>query len=832
MRVLLGLVLLCAFVCAQDEIAVHGFLVAPGQFVDLDTGTVLSRESVGDLAAEFRLVGAGGEFRLVPVGRTAARAGEGDEAPAHGFGTAPLELDRQERSWFVVTRSSNHARVEAQVGGPNPAGAVFLRVHVNAAGSRAFPEAPHALDASWSDGTLRVAWKAAPGRFLVTARAGKSRAEATVDGLDAALKGLAPGVLYRIEVRRIADDGLRSSPATGSFATGPRRIRDGAAHFKGRWWPSGAGLDVAGPRAFVEANPDILFYLYGAFAPGGLIHVGQGADAFRELRRLPASGYRPFYHRLDAGDVFAVRTKDGRYAKVLIEGDGGDYRNGMVARVTFLESGGFGLPARPGNPTWKRIGNRFEVQWSPARGAVGYQLWIAGAGELYKGAETKCVVEDLPANRAITMRVRAIYADGLRSEPTSFAVHTYPPRCRCGSFTLDCHGRNGWSFSDDAIVASAKGGEMFISNSAGGASSLRITGKHGIARPPRLVWGQLPNPGTLEWPGGEIHTDDREPLSQHFWVRSEEGGLASVRIASAAFPNVTFEYVYRPPLWPPEAAVLRDGKLVWKPVDEAESYVVRAGGHVLRTEATEVALPELKRNAFHRIELAAVLSDGTESGPYVVETDTYSDAYRRGRLDLGARSANGVSFTRGCVVPAGDELEFRLQQIAANRLRLIAPFGAVESHRLGFGQFPARGEKLDLAPQRDFAVEDLSNSVLLVRCADDALASVRPIVVDARTGKVRLRYVVRPNLTLEQALQCIAQAAPEPDAAAAQRAAALLERLGAADPRLRELAFAGLVRLGLKGARVVLAAREKSDDPEVRALLERWVLAVYTAELE
>jgi hypothetical protein len=635
-----------------------------------------------------------------------------------------------------------------------------------------------------------------------------------------------------VEVRRVADDGLRSVPAVGSFVTGARRVRHGDARFEGRWWSRCGGLEVAGPRASAEADPDIVFYLYGAFAPGGLIHVGRGAEVFRELRRLPASGYRPFHHRLDADDVFAVRTEDGRYAKVMIVSDGGDYRDGMIARVTFLESGGRSMPPRPGDPIWTRVGDRFELRWAAVDDAVGYRVWIAGAGALYEGAAPACVLEDLPADRVLTMRVQAVFADGLRSEPASFLLHTYPPRFRCGRFTLDCHGRNGWSFTDDRLIERAQGGEVTITQARGGASSLTLTARCGVARPPGLAWGELPNPGALDWPGGEIETDDREPVSRNFWVRSDEGGIASVRVARAAFPDVTFDYVYRPPLWPTAAATIRDGKLVWKPLDEARSYVVRAAGTVLRTEATEVVLPELERNAFHRIKLSAVLRDGTESGAYVVETDTYSDAYRRGVVDFDGWAPTGVSLTRGSVVPQGQEFEFRLNLVGVKRLRLDAPFGVATDHGLEFGRFPARGVKPGLAEQRDFAPEELDRCVLLVRTADGGLASVCPILLDPRARKIRLRYVVRPPLDLATALRAIAAAAPEPDVSAARRARVLLSRLGARDARLREQALDGLVRLGLEGARVVLAALEESDDPEVRALLAQWAFAVHAAEIE
>jgi hypothetical protein len=384
------------------------------------------------------------------------------------------------------------------------------------------------------------------------------------------------------------------------------------------------------------------------------------------------------------------------------------------------------------------------------------------------------------------------------------------------------------------MVGARDAGELFISNSAGGASSLSITGRHGIGRPPGLEWGEMPRPGATGWTerGNEIRTDDRDPPSQRFWARSEEGGVASLRIVHANYPRVTFEYLYYKPVWPPDAAALKDGRLVWKPVDAARSYRVRVDGKVLRTEATEIELPELRRNAFHRIELHAVLENGIESEPYVVETDTYSGSYRVGELEAAAWGANGVSFTHGRAAPPGEELELRLVLATADRLQVIAPYGGTVVSGLGFGSFPARNVKLDLTRDWQVPLAAVPDQVMLVKTADGGLASVAVSILESRGRKLRLRYVVRAPLTLDQALRDIAAAAPEPDAAAGQRARALLGRLRARDPNLRARALDALIRLGLKGARVVLAAREQSNDPDLRAMLERWAMAVYAAELE
>ena len=43
----------------------------------------------------------------------------------------------------------------------------------------------------------------------------------------------------------------------------------------------------------------------------------------------------------------------------------------------------------------------------------------------------------------------------------------------------------------------------------------------------------------------EISTDDRNPDSQTFWVKTGDGGIAMVRIRKADHPRVVLDYVFQ-----------------------------------------------------------------------------------------------------------------------------------------------------------------------------------------------------------------------------------------------------------------------------------------------
>ena len=81
MRLGLSLFLLVAVASAADEVTAHRFVVLTGQYVDLDSATVMSRATIGDLTAEFRLTRTGHRFVLEPVGDTMCIVGDGVDDP-------------------------------------------------------------------------------------------------------------------------------------------------------------------------------------------------------------------------------------------------------------------------------------------------------------------------------------------------------------------------------------------------------------------------------------------------------------------------------------------------------------------------------------------------------------------------------------------------------------------------------------------------------------------------------------------------------------------------------------------------------------------------------
>lgn len=835
MKNLVGLALLAAAAAAQDaekRVDAHSIAVMIGQYVDLETGTALSSPRVKDLVADLYVLRRGQVFELRPVNDALCRAGTGRVAPL-GMTRQPLRIPAEKSGaltiLYVKTAEGNLARVLPSFTSGYGFPAMSLRWSVNLGGTRDFPEAPVIQMVDFRDGLLAVRWSGPEGTYRVRVRGPEgSFAETTLAGTLAGLKGLKPGALHRIEVRRVGRDGVLSAPAIATHRLGTQRILRKQLHFPGRWYSKGGGLGIRELKAYAK-DPDMVFFLYGVFAPGGVRHMGRGESVFRGIRKIPATRFEPLRNQIAENDVYCVRTKDGRYAKVWLHGDGAgqDYRYGMYLDVVFLAGGGRDLPASPAKPKWSREGRGLRIQWPALAGARAYTVRLAGeTEELYRGARPTCLLA-LDKGQLYDLEVAAVYGKETESEPTRLQVHTYPERYKMGRFQLDCWGRTGYSFTH--LKPGRANAEIYVSRASGGASTLTINAPHGIGKAPANPYGRFPKPG---WkPGARVWTSNvRQGKSANwFCVRTKEGGVACVKVARRTYPNVAFEYIYAPPLWSLASVRVKEKRVEWGPLENARLYRIKVNDRpAIETAKTFCVLPDLGRNRFHKVTLSAVMKDGTTEGPLQVDTNTFSSNFRLGTITLQPYGQQQADFARGFVQSQAKKGDLTLRMLDANRMEVRASKGFELRPQGTHGDFPEIGANPGLTERAVVARTDLMKGVLLVRTRDGGWASVKC----QETQQYRLwtfEYVYRRPISMPEVLKALAQVAPASDAVQAS-ARELVQLLDDKDPTVRTQALAGLTKLGREAASVVLQRRQESREPDMRRLLDRWILQLYERE--
>jgi hypothetical protein len=723
----------------EQRIVRHRIVAMVGQYVDLDSGTVLSRAKVGRHVADFRLLRRGKNFALVQLG--------GDGEPLlFQWHPALSEKDRH----VVRTSEGRYARLRGIPSNSYSFGVLSLECDLNLAGTRDFPDGAKYVLGVWKDGALTVSWSGPDGRYVV--RSGAIRA--VVDGKTVALKGLAEGELHRVEVRRLVD-GLLTAPAIAAFAAGPKRVLRKSIAMPGAWHRVGGGVDLRRLEPH-DASPDVTFYLYGVYAPGGVQKIGSGEKDFRTRNLLPIGGYKPFHHRLDHDDVYAIKLRDGRYAKVWIRHDGnGRIVNGMVAECVLLAGGGHRLPTMVGAVTWQPKGDRIRLRWNPVE-ADHYIVRLANGMVLWKGSGHECDVA-LARNAFHDLEVAAFYADqGGESAPARLEVHTYPLRYRVGTFTLDARGRDAYSFTRD--VVDSRFPELRIASSGQNARVLTLHATYGIAPSRRFGDAQ----GAMVDSGGAAHmVDANRPHTETFRVRSKDGGIASVRVVRRHHPSVTFKYVYAPPV-AGVAAFKADGRVVtWKPVEGALHYELRVdSGEPVIVRETAFRFPEARRNAFIEFALTIVMKDGERIGPISRTTNTFSKNYRVGTVNVQPYGRQWVSFKGGGIAVEGKG-EFRMRTVDSQRILLHMPQGGELQGKGRYGTFPDADARPALAKELTVAKAELIGKGLLVRTLDGGWASVR-LAETVRWRKWTLEFVYRKPVSREEMVRPSRRSAESP----------------------------------------------------------------------
>lgn len=546
-----AVLLFAAAVAAQHDTGLPSErvgLVPPGGFVDLDTGIVLPAKHWQKLVADVQFGRDGLGLYLAPLAG-GVHAAAGSREPPEELPTERLRIDMHQRGALVAFVRTDHgvARVECYVTDLYTNAAAVLRWIVVPPKDPVFLPAPTALAAEWHNGVLHVQWTGEQARWLVEVETGDvvRKETCTAPGID--LAGLDPKARHRVLVRGLGATNEVSLPAS-LVQNGPRQPPTvGHVDFGDSWFRRSGGLSVTRGES-ADEDAEVAFYLYGVFVPGGGVAcVGKGQRDFAALHELPAGPFPPVYGRLDNGDVLAIVLADGRCAKLWLDPlDGKDVRSGMRVHYVFLGDGRRTLLAPPADVQVERTAAGPRLSWQAPRGAVRYRITVGDRPPL-ETAELALVVADLPANRMLQAEVEAIGGDGEVSGAAVATLLTYGADVKHGRAKLDVMG-GGFDFAAEAVVSQAdvqagRRADVVIVSFAGGASSLAFGSD--VAPGAKFAFGDLPEERELAF-AKRIDTDDRQPDSERFYVRTADGGLASVRIVGRAFPLATVEYVWRP----------------------------------------------------------------------------------------------------------------------------------------------------------------------------------------------------------------------------------------------------------------------------------------------
>ncbi len=518
--------------------------VPPGARMDLDTGLLLPAARFRTFVADLAFGRDGGGFYLEPVHGGVTAVGTAESPPAE-LSTERIRISRLHTGPLVVFVRTDRgfARVELMVADPYSTGSAALRWVVVPPKNPVFLPAPADLDAAWIDGKLQVSWSGEQTRWLVEVTSGDKVSKVTCGEPRTLLADLDPRASHRVLVRGLTAAGDVTLPAD-IVRHGPRQVPVvELVEFGDSWYDRAGGLSLTrGEVAVTDA--DVVFYLYGVFVPGGWVTLlGKGRAAFDALHRLPAGPFPPVHGRLNDGEVLAVRLADGRYAKLLLEQTGDHIVQGMRVHCVFLPDGRRTLLAPPAELKVERTDAGPRVTWQAGAGAARYRVNVAGRAPV-ETAQTTLVLAGLPADQVLECEVAAIGADGEVSGPGRHVVVTHGPEVKHGTGSIQAGNGGGFDFVRGEPVARGVQGDVAIVNSAGGASALTFASA-AIAPGGASAFGAFPPESSLQF-GKTLQSDVGVAGSERFYVRTADGGIASVRITVRDFPDVAIEYVWMP----------------------------------------------------------------------------------------------------------------------------------------------------------------------------------------------------------------------------------------------------------------------------------------------
>ena len=517
--------------------------VPPGGWIDLDSGVLLPQAKYRSFQADLRFGRDGAGFYLEPLAG-GAKAGAGATSPPESLPVERVRIGRADAGTLVMFARTDRgmARVELMIADPYSTASASLRWVVVPPKNPVFLPAPRDLAADWKGGALQVTWTGDEPRWLLEITTGETVRKLTSSEPRASVGGLDPKGVHRVRVRGLAASNDVSMPAE-VVQWGPRQVPVAAVvDYPDRWYDREGGLSLLHAER-ATADADVVFYLYGVHVPGGgVCKVGDGERAFVALHELPAGPFPPVYGRLDDGDVLVVRLADGRYGKLWLESPRGDLRDGMRVHFVFLPDGRRLLLAPPTECRSEPTPTGPRLSWAAGDGAVGYQVVVGGAPPI-ACKEPSLVLARLAPDRVHEVEVIALGADGEPSLPTRTVVSTYAANVRIGRGRLQAQD-GGFLFATGEPTAQGAVCDLALVGGAGGAASLHFAAA-GIAPGAKFEFGEFPAGAALTF-AADWHSDSREQGADRFYVRTADGGLASVRITTRAWPTTEFEYVWRP----------------------------------------------------------------------------------------------------------------------------------------------------------------------------------------------------------------------------------------------------------------------------------------------
>ncbi len=548
---------------AQEPAAQSGpyrSLVPYGAFVDLDSGVILPRARVGDLVADLRCGRDGGGLFVEGLRRGLQLAEFGLVSPkADGWQQERFRIRRQAKlePFFAVT-DRGVARVNVTVLDHYSAAPLALDWVIAPAAVAHFAPAPVDLTRRLDGDELTLAWSDAATSWIVDVHGKDSETGAptvarhVVAEPKFALPGLGPEQSRRVLVRGITGFGESgdgpTAPATSLPAEfivhgAPRPARRAVTEFHSGFYDRIGGLRLTGERPEPATAAEVVFFLYGVHVPGGgVARIGAGEHDYRRISKLPELPMPPVYDRLDANTVLAVELADGRCAKLWLEPIADDdLRAGMRVHSTFLADGRRAMQAPPRQVTAEMEDGVITVSWQPAPGAVEYRAEASGMNPV--NVRTTSARWPALADRLIDVRVVARSAIGEVSEPATTRVHTFGDGVQLRRATLTVG--TGIAFATGLALGRGRGADLTLIGGAGGSQVLNFRSTGSIHDADDRAFDDLSVLGEPE--GGQRWSSDaRRRGADRFYVHTENGGCASVRIVERGWPKTIIEYLYRP----------------------------------------------------------------------------------------------------------------------------------------------------------------------------------------------------------------------------------------------------------------------------------------------
>ncbi len=519
-------------------------IIPPGGLVDLDSGAVLPVAKLRVFEADLRFDRDGAGFFLQAL-RGAQPAMTGDASPdPDSWSTERVRITRRDSNSLLLFVKTDRgvARVSLAVSDPYSTASAVLRWVVVPPADPVFLPPPTGLETHWQDDKLHVSWDGVASRWLVEV-SGERVDKHMVQGRSIALEGLDPKGNYRIRVRGLI--GAAVSLPADVVQHGPRRpaVRQ-VTEFPGRWYDATGGLRLSTGEVAVE-DAEVVFYLYGVYVPGGgVLKLGAGEGVYRATHALPPGPYPPSYGRLDERDVLAIELPDGRCGKLWLEPmDGDDLRSGMRVHSVFLPDGRR-IMQPPITEAKSSVENGAVVlRWQAAADAENYRVAVNGGAPIVT-QETTARLAGLPRDALHSIDVSAVSRGGDVSEPVTIHVHTFGPDAVHGTAVLEAQ-NGGIVFRTGAMVPNGQPCDLAFVSSAGGAASVSFEGAAGVQPAAAFAFGDftgIGEPGKVT----RVHSDVRDPKSEHFYVHTADGGRASVRILQRGSPRTKIEFLWLP----------------------------------------------------------------------------------------------------------------------------------------------------------------------------------------------------------------------------------------------------------------------------------------------